>query len=276
MMKIFQPAADKFELYAKSAFTTLTKIFENVGKTFGFVINDFFADNKLAIITSLAVGLAAAAGITLGAGKIAGMVAGLGAGLVLGKATSNIQSPDSLQNTINTLDRIEQIDKEQQESRRKTDEAILKHRENLNPLTTAETRKAKETAELMHEQGSKTRLEEMNKLTQGNPLAGIDLQGNDVGFQDPTGSRRKMLRDLRDKMLKERKESLNFNPAQIFTDEVNKNSPVNLKQDQLKNAKIIYEEFIKAGYSDAQAKAAISNAMSDDLLRTFEYFTIDL
>jgi hypothetical protein len=266
MMKVFQPAADKFELYAKSAFTTLTKIFENVGKTFGFVINDFFADNKLAIITSLAVGLAAAAGITLGAGKIAGMVAGLGAGLVLGKATSNIQSPDSLQNTINILDRLEQIDKEQQESRRKTDEAIQKHRENLNPLTTAATRKAKENAELMHEQGSKARLDERNKLIQENPLAGIDLQGNEVGFQDPTGSRRKMLRDLRDKMLKERKESLNFNPVDIFKGEVNKNSPVNLKEDQLKNAKIIYEEFIKAGYSDAQAKAAIANAMSESQL----------
>lgn len=266
MKKIFQPAADKFELYAKAAFTTLSKIFENVGKTFGFVINDFFADNKLAIITALAVGMGLMGGVTLGAGAIAGMVAGLGAGLVLGKATSNLQSPDSLQNTINTLDRLEQLEKEINDNATKRDQAT---RDRYSGGSSKEDKAKRDKAEAdlkMIEADTVAKFNEMKKIERENPLAGIDLEGNNVGFKDSTGSRRKMLGELRDKKLKERKEALNFNPAPIFNSEVNKNSPVNLKEDQLKNAKIIYEEFIKAGYNDTQAKAAIANAQAESQL----------
>jgi hypothetical protein len=266
MKGIFQPAADKFELYAKAAFTTLSKIFENVGKTFGFVINDFFADNKLAIITALAVGVGLMGGVTLGAGAIAGVVAGLGAGLVLGKATSNLQSPDSLQNTINTLDRLEQLAKGMDDNEIKRQQATRDRYSGGGSEPDVAKRKKAGADLKMIEADNVAKFDEAVKIQRENPLAGIDLEGNDVGFRDPTGSRRKMLGELRDKKLKERKEAFNFNPAPIFNSEVNKNSPVNLKQDQLKNAKIIYEEFIKAGYNDTQAKAAIANAQAESQL----------
>ena len=268
IMKVFKPAADKFDLYSKTAFTTLAKIFENVGKKFGFAINDFFADNKLAIITSLAVGIASAAGILLPVAKIAAMMLALGSGLELAKASSKFESPDSLKKGIDILDKINDIQLIETVLRDKKDAAEKAYKDELVPVPREAKKKQylelqKNYDEVLGVFDGRRKL--IDELQDANPLLGLNEKGENIGFKDTDGNRRKGMQKRLDAMIKERADVLNFNSADFFKDELKKNSPTPVN-NPAKNAKIIYDKFREAGYSDIQAKAAIANALAESQL----------
>ena len=219
--EVFSNMGKTFEIYTKAAFSTLSKVFTNIGSTFADHITDFFANNKLGIIGSIAVGLAGAGGVFFPPARIAAMVAGLVAGGAIGKTSSAIQSPESLQQTIDVLDKLEKLQNEANDINSKIIEKSEAYR--AAPLFSDERKRAKAELDVATEYKASRLPEivkEINQIQTENVLSGLDLEGNNVGFQDSTGARRKALRELRDRIVAERKARADFNPMEYFRSQI--------------------------------------------------------
>ena len=227
--------ATKIDLYSKASFNTLITMFEKAGKKIGFSISDFFADNKADIITALAVGLATATGLSLGSATIIKMVAAIAAALTLGKQTADLQSPNSVQKTIDVLNKYEEL---QTQIKKLPGDQVV-----------GETDKDYKKRRDIEADRRNILLKELTELMENNPLAGIDLQGKNVGFEDQMGfpntrdSRRTQLGKLKQKLMKERADADNYDVFEIFKKQLellgdspgtkNSNSPTRIPQSLL-------------------------------------------
>lgn len=249
--KGFEVIIDTSEIYLKVAFETLSDSFRKVGEKFGYEITNYFRDNKSAIIGGIAAGLATA--FIPGASLVRVVAAAAGVGVLSSMSNPKNISTAELQERIYT--------KKNREGGKSLDEekALLEiagDKDTKGYKETAARIKKLEADLLSYQKELDLRLEEAEKFAQ--PVSTpeqIKKRIDELKKANPPGSK--------------------FVPYELIetgADEsvsgkaiVSSNSPkrTNTKTE---NAKIIYNEFMKAGYSENQAFAAIANALHESRL----------
>ena len=241
--KGFAVIIDTSEIYLKASFEMLSESFKKTGEKFGLELTNFFGQNKLALIAVVGAGIAAAF-----------LPKAAGAALLAAAALGGLANP-----SIVTDERYmsnEELDKKISEEGGKglseglkfEKAKLLKAQQGTNATEIA-IAQGKVDAVLRDQESFKAERERRKKINE--PIKGMQERvENDPDFKN-----------VGTKYIPLEKKKLDGEKDTNKTG----NSPTRTNT-QTENAKIIYKEFIKAGYSENQAFAAIANALHESRL----------